>query len=126
DPMVADCAHERVVLVELEQLRFADAVALKREQVTFRADCDRRDATAALGERKWIRIGEPEIGRTHLVRDDVPLASPRADGRVTTRLRAAVALDGLGSRDSGRRLICGRLEECGRRGNKRERGDAGG
>ena len=101
DDLVSDRANQLVMLVELEELRRAGGVALKREQMSLRVDRDRRDAAAALGQRKRVREREPEIGRAHFVRDDVALPSPRADRRPRARFGAAIALN-LCERERGR------------------------
>ena len=93
DHVVADGAHELVVLVELEQLRLAGGVALKGEQMAFRIDRDRRDAATAFGQGERVREGETEIGCAEFVGDDVALAAPRAQRRTLARLRAANSLD---------------------------------
>ena len=103
DHVFADGAHELVVLVELEQLRLAGGVALKREQVPLRIDRDGRDAAAAFRQSERIRECEAEIGRAHFVGDGVALAAPRADRRRPARLRAAVALNR--ARAPGRRRL---------------------
>ncbi len=78
DDVFADGAHELVALVELEQLRLAGGVALKREQMSLRIDRDRRDAATAFRQSERVRELEAEIGRADFVGNGVALAAPCA------------------------------------------------
>src|SRR5882757_8265019 len=102
DDVLADGAHEFVARVELEQLRFAGGVALKREQVSLRVDRDGRYAAPAFRQGERVRELEAEIGCADLVGNEIALAAPRAHGRTLAGLSAGYALDASGWLGSGR------------------------
>ena len=112
DHLVANRADQRVVLVELEQLRPALGIPLKGVQMPLRVDRDGRDTAAAFGERKGVREGEPHVRRSQFVRDEVALEAPAADRRVGARLGAAVARNRARPSAAGRRLLRAQARDC--------------
>src|SRR5579863_356541 len=50
DDVIADCADQFVVPVELKELRFPDGIALEDPKLSFRSDANSRDTTSTYGQ----------------------------------------------------------------------------